>query len=334
MIGARKAANISRSLKRLNKKGIEFIQGEVRQISPEERRVRVGERDFHADALILALGAELADDLIPGLAESGHNLYTLDGAQAIRDALSSFNGGQIIVLTAAPMYKCPAAPYEAAMLLEYDLRRRGLKLKTQISLYASEPGPMGTAGPEISAAVKDMVESKGIKYFPGHQVVSVIPGSRLIEFANGARANFDLLIYVPPHRAPAVVKDAGLLAENGWVAVDRHIFETKHKLVFAIGDMTAVPLKMGKPLPKAGVFAHAQAEVVARNIARVWTGKGEPAAFDGFGECFIETGDHRAGIGRGNFYAEPVPQMTMKAPSLYWHLGKVLFEKRWLWKWF
>lgn len=42
----------------------------------------------------------------------------------------------------------------------------------------------------------------------------------------------------------------------------------------AIGDVTGIPLAMGKPLPMAGVFAEREAAVVAHNIARDITGKG------------------------------------------------------------
>jgi sulfide:quinone oxidoreductase len=90
---------------------------------------------------------------------------------------------------------------------------------------------------------------------------------------------------------------------------------------------------MGKPLPKAGVFAHAEAEVVAANIASAWTGRGTRRAFDGEGQCFLETGDGRAGLGAGNFYGEPAPDVKLYPPSRRWHWGKVLFEKRWLGRW-
>jgi sulfide:quinone oxidoreductase len=99
-------------------------------------------------------------------------------------------------------------------------------------------------------------------------------------------------------------------------------------------DGISRPLALGKPLPKAGVFAHGEAEVVARNVARAITGKGQPAAFDGFGECFVETGDGKAGFGRGNFYAEPLPSVKLENPARRWHWGKVIFEKRWLRQWF
>jgi sulfide:quinone oxidoreductase len=203
----------------------------------------------------------------------------------------------------------------------------------RVDIYAAEAAPMATAGPAISAAIRQMVEARSISYHPEHQVTGVDPSGRSISFANGASAQYDLLVYVPPHRAPAVVKDAGLLAESGWIPVDRHTLATRFQDVYAIGDVTTIPLKIGRPLPKAGVFAHGQAEVVARNIARAWTGRGEPARFDGHGSCFIETGGGRAGMGSGDFYAEPAPVVQLRQPGLVWHLGKIWYEKYWLYRW-
>jgi sulfide:quinone oxidoreductase len=220
------------------------------------------------------------------------------------------------------------------MLFEHACRRRKIRDRTTIDLFAAEPGPMGVAGPEVSQAVRQMVESKGVAYHPGHQVSEVDAASRRLRFSNGVEASYDLLAYVPPHRAPAVLREGGLVSESGWIAVHRGTLMTRFEGVYAIGDAVGIPLLLGKPLPKAGVFAHAQAEVVARNIARAITGKGNPATFDGHGECFIETGDGKAGLGRGNFYAEPLPQVKMHRPSRSWHLSKVLFEKDWLRRWF
>src|SRR5512141_1204627 len=49
----------------------------------------------------------------------------------------------IVALAAAPAYKCPAAPYEAAMLIDADCKRRGVRGAVQLSLFSAEPGPMG-----------------------------------------------------------------------------------------------------------------------------------------------------------------------------------------------
>jgi sulfide:quinone oxidoreductase len=100
--------------------------------------------------------------------------------------------------------------------------------------------------------------------------------------------------------------------------------------VYAIGDVTSIPLTVGRPLPKAGVFAHRHAEVVAANIAHAWTGRGAPAVFDGHGACFIEVGDGRAGYGAGNFYAEPAPRIALRQPTRLAHWGKALYERLWL----
>lgn len=334
MTGDREADKISRPLARLERKGIELIRGEIQKVDPERREVIVDGRTLAGDYLVIALGAELEPETIPGLVEAGHNFYTLAGAESLRDALARFTGGRLVVLTAAPAYKCPAAPYEAAMLLEYACRKRKLRDETQLDLFAAEPGPMGVAGPDVSKGVRQMVEDKGIGYHPEHQVTEVDPVARQLKFGNGVVASYELLAYVPPHRAPRVVREAGLAGESGWIAVDRYTMATRHERVFAIGDVVGIPLAMGKPLPKAGVFAHAEAEVVARNIARAITGKGDLATFDGNGECFVETGGGKAGFGKGNFYGEPLPQVKLHPPGRRWHAGKVLFEKYWLTRWF
>lgn len=333
-IGERDPARIQRSLARLRRHGIEVIQAEIERIDPGAKRVVAGDREFAGDALIVSLGVTFAPESVPGLPNAGHNFFTLTGAASFRDALRSFRGGRIALLTAVPAYKCPAAPYEAAMLIEYACRCQGTRDAVELDFYAAEPGPMGVAGRAVSAAVRQMVETKGIRYHPEHQVTTVDPNARQLNFANGTTAKYDLLAYVPPHRAPVVVQQAGLTGESGWVTVDRRTFETRFPAVYAIGDVTVVPLKMGKPLPKAGVFAHGEAEVVAANLAAGWAGQQHRQAFDGYGECFVETGDSRAGFGAGNFYAEPTPEVRLRAPSRWWHWGKVLFEWRWLGRWF
>ena len=335
MIGDRSAERIGRPMAALAKRGIELVQGPVERIDPAARSIRVGGKELTGDYLVIALGADLAPEALPGLREAGHNFYSLSGAESLRDARLKLQSGRIVVLVSAVPFKCPGAPNEAAMLLEYDCRRRGIGNRVKVDLYTAEPGPMPVAGPEVSSALRQMIEAKGIGYHPNHATTSVDPAQRRISFADGSTADFDLLAYIPPHRAPQVVRDAGLCGESGWVPVDRGTLETKFPGVFAIGDVTGIMLtSIGRPLPKAGVFAHNEAEVVARNIVRAMTGKGEPQRFTGDGECFIETGDGRAAFGSGNFYADPAPQIKLKRPSVMLHLGKVAYEKLWLFRWF
>ncbi len=333
MLGQRRPGQISRPIAALAKRGIELVRGSVEHIDPATRTVRVNGTEITGDHMIVALGAELAPELVPGLVEAGHNFYTLAGSQSLCSARLKLIKGRLIVLVAAMPFKCPAAPNEAAMLLEWDCRRRGVRKTVQVDIYTPEPGPMAVAGPGVSAALRQMVEAKGIGYHPGHAVTSVDPARRRLTFSNGAEVDFDLLAYVPPHRAPKVVREAGMCGESGWVPVDRGTLETKFSGVYAIGDVTGIMLtSIGKPLPKAGVFAHSQAEVVAHNIVRAITGKGEQRRFSGDGECFVETGDGRAAFGGGNFYVDPAPAIRLRNPSAMLHLGKVLYEKFWLYR--
>lgn len=334
MTGQRTPERISRPFDALRKRGIELIRGNIEHIDPAARTVKVNGTELTGDYLVIALGTEYAPDTIPGLVQAGHNFYTLAGAESLNEARLNFRAGRLVVVVSGIPFKCPAAPYEAAMLLEADLRRRGVRARTTVALYSPEPGPMGVAGAEVSAMVRQMVESKGIAYHPEHVVTKVDPPARRIYFSNDTTADFDLLAYVPPHRAPKVVRDAGLCGESGWVPVNRFKLETKYPGVYAIGDVTGIALAIGKPLPKAGVFAHEQARVVAHNIARAISGGNEDGIFQGHGECFVEIGDGRAGFGSGNFYAEPKPQVRLYPPSRWRHYGKVLYEQYWLRRWF
>jgi sulfide:quinone oxidoreductase len=187
--------------------------------------VRVDGSEIAGDAVIVSLGADLDPEAVPGLASAGHNLYTLPGALGARRALADFAGGRVVILTAAPAYKCPAAPYEAAMLIRDHLQRRSGGAAT-VDIFAAEPGPMTTAGPEVSAAVRGMVEERGIAYHPNHQVEAVDPATRRLHFKDAAPADYDLLICAA---APGSV---GREAELAWLeraagSVDAHTLKTE-----------------------------------------------------------------------------------------------------------
>ncbi|MEO9477579.1 MAG: FAD/NAD(P)-binding oxidoreductase [Cyclobacteriaceae bacterium] len=331
MVGLRKPEKIKRELKRIERKGIEYVNGEIEHIDPSSKHVVVNGQTYSGDYLVISLGAELKE--VDGLNKAGHNFYTLNGAQNLYNDLKNFKAGKVAVLVSSAPYKCPAAPYEASLLLLDHFKKRKLTDHIELSLYAPEPGPMGVAGKELSGAVRQLVESKGIKYFPEHQFKAV--KNNALKFTNGLTEHFDLLAYVPKHQCPRVIRESKLISDGDWIKLkDRETLETDFPKVFAIGDITGISLAMGKPLPKAGVFAHYQAEIVAHNIAVDIMKKGQKKRFTGNGECFIELGGNKAGFAKGNFYNEPLPKIKMHKPSFIWHWGKVIFEKGFLRRWF
>ena len=149
------------------------------------------------------------------------------------------------------------------------------------------------------------------------------PATAELVFADGTRAGYDLLAAVPPHRAPGAVRDSGLANEAGWIPVERSTLQTAHERVYAVGDVTTITLTNGKPLPRAGVFAHAQALVVAREIAATFAGRPAPSGFDGVGFCWVEAGAGRAAVAVGDFYAEPDPALDLRQPRRVGHAGLI-----------
>ncbi len=336
MTGDREPDQIRRPLAGLLRRGVELIHAEIASIDPVLRKVRTSATEIAYDHLVVALGADLAPDAIPGLAGASHTFFTFDGSVRLRDALQSFSGGRIAVVVSAMPYKCPGAPHEGAMLIADYFRRRGLSAKVEIHLFTPEPQPMPVAGPQLGEAVRGMLQSKGVEFHPLHKLGAVDPGARQMTFDNGSRFAYDLLVAVPPHRAPKAVVEAGLTNQAGWIPVDPHTLSTAQEGVYAVGDVTAIPIPgRWKPdvplmLPKAGVFAHAQAEVVAQRIVAKIVGRPSQAEFCGDGYCMLEAGEDLAGFAFGNFFAEPAPRVQLRQVGKAWHVGKVLFEKWWL----
>jgi sulfide:quinone oxidoreductase len=118
-----------------------------------------------------------------------------------------------------------------------------------------------------------------------------------------------MLLGVPAEEAPAVIENSPLAGPSGFIEPDRSTLRTTYAGVYAVGDCTLVPTATGQ-LPKAGVFAAAQAKVAARNIAADLRGS-EGAVFDGRGMCFLEVPGRRVGMVQGNFFAEPRPDVHL-----------------------
>jgi sulfide:quinone oxidoreductase len=332
MVGLRKEEQIKKPLIHLQKKGIKVLNALVEKIDFANRKVSTSTEELSFDYLVLALGASTFPEKVPGLREGAYNLYDLEGAEKIRDAIAGYQGGRMTVLVSSVPFKCPAAPYEAALLLNSYFKER--KREVEIEVMTPEQLPMGVAGPEVGNMVVSLLQKNGIRFTPQYQVTKIRPKKREIAFQDGTSLPYDFLIGIPPHGAPPVLNGSPVIGESGWVHVNPRTLETNIENVYALGDVTSIPLSMGKPLPKAGVFAHYQSVVVAHEIEAKISGLIPKKEFEGNGACFIELGGGKAGFASGNFYAEPEPVVHIKKPSRLLHWKKLLFEKWWFRKWF
>ena len=196
-----------------------------------------------------------------------------------------------------------------------------------------QPILLPNAGKEGSTWLGEQLASREHRIPDGDASVERVEAGR-VEFAEGEPLEADVLIGVPPHRPPAVVQESGLTGDGAWITVDPATLRTDHERVFAIGDVTQIPLANGLPLPKAGLFAELQGEHVAAAIAAD-CGKGEaPPDFDGRGYCFIELGKSAATRVEGDFFARPEPAVRVQDVSAAHAEEKRRFEAERLERWF
>jgi sulfide:quinone oxidoreductase len=325
MVGKRDRDDVQKDTKDIESRGIEVVFGDIESVDPNDISVTVQGKKYRGDYMIVSLGVEQSSEY--NLENFGHNFYTLEGANLFYEQLREFKGEKIAVLVPSIPYKSPVAPYEAAMLIENYIREKGLGEKTEISVYTPESEPMPFAGEKISENVKHLLESKGVRYRPEYRLASASENSLTFKTASddNVTEEFDLLAYTPKHECPAVIRDTDLVGESGWIEVDPKTMATDFKNVYAIGDITTIPLDSGETLAKAGVFAQHQGYTVAHNIARDISGKDANKTFEGEGKYILDLGDKAQKVS-GDFYESDV---DTKSPSIIRHWEKILLEKSW-----
>lgn len=330
-MGWREPEQLSRPLRNLRVRDVIFRTAEVVGLHPDERKVATTAGDLTYDYLLISLGAQLDHRAIEGFGDGAHHFYDLEGATRLRDALRAFRGGKVVIGVSRLPFKCPAAPYEGALLMDYAFRKRGIRDNVEMEFFTPEPWPTPSAGEAIGKAVQRLLEERGIPVHAKWEMTHVDPKSRLVHFKGGAQLPYDLLVAVPPHTTCTPARESGLAKDGPWIPVNRYTMRTGYDDVYAVGDVAKIPTPTGNVpvLPKAGVFAEGQAKVAAANIAAEIAG-GEGSRWNGYGICFLETGRGKAGMVRGNFFKEGPPEIRMRRPSRIWHWGKVLFERRWL----
>jgi sulfide:quinone oxidoreductase len=319
-----------RPLDALATKGIRVINGDISSIDPSARAAVVGGERIEADALLVALGAETIPDAVPGLREHAINVYAADENERAAQALASLDGGRLVVGIFGVPYKCPPAPYELAILANEALQARGARVS--VTVFTPQPMSLPVIGKAGCESLEGRMSGVGVDFRPDSKAERVDDGR--VALTGGGEIPFGLLFAVPPHRVPRVVVDAGLAEDGAWVKVNPRTLETSFEGVYAVGDVTAIPMANKQPIPKAGVFAEGEGEVVAERIAARLAGRDPGATFAGEGFCFLEVGNGMAQFVRGNFLADPGPQVELTPPSADSLAEKDRFEQRRLDAWF
>jgi sulfide:quinone oxidoreductase len=328
MMGRRTADEIRLPYRNLAKDGVEFRQETVTAIDPAARRVTTGAGTYDADFLVVAMGADYDMDATPGLEAGGFEYYSVAGAERLRDALSDFDGGRVLVSVLGQPFKCPPAPFEGAFLLHEYFTRRGIRESVQLTSTFPMQRPVPVTG-EVSQMFRDGLAARGIEERPEHLVTSIDPATRTAHLASGKSLPYDLFVGIPKHQAPAPLAESGL-AVNGWVPVDQTNLRTQFPQVYAIGDVCTGP----RTVAKAGIFAESAAAVVAGDIAASVVGGEPPAPYEGAGVCYAEFGDGLVSKVEVSFLAGPAAAAQRNDPSLEYAAEKEEFGASRRSRWF
>jgi len=268
MVGQRRPDDITRKLRKLERRNVKVLQSEILGIDPARQEVVLHDTAVPYDYLIVSLGMQTVPELIPGFKEGAHHSWELEAAVRLHRALQLFDGGRIVVGIPLGPYRCPPAPYEAQWLLDEYFKGRGIRDRVSIEFFTREPEPSGEAHDPV---VWMDAESKRRNIRQNYEFIvkSIDSEKKTVTGLYGFQLSYDLLFMVPPHRPAQALLDCGLADTETGVRVDYDTLATKWDNVYAIGDCADMPAS------KAGGVAHQEADVLAHNLAVEITGRGE-----------------------------------------------------------
>jgi sulfide:quinone oxidoreductase len=326
MFGRSDLASVRLPYAALDKPGVTFRQETVTSIDPTTRRVQTDHSQYEPDILVVAMGADLDPAATPGLVETGTEYYSVEGADRVRGVLADFPGGDVIVGVLGPFFKCPAAPFETAIMLHDFLEKRGTRSSSTIEVISPMPKPIPISE-EASAGILKALDERGIGWRPQTKATALDPTTKTATLSDGSDRHYDLFLAIPVHRAPAVVENSALVEDDGWIAVDHATFATKFDHVYAVGDITSAPV------PRVGAIAEGEARTLADVLVHEIRGGDAPEAYKGIATCYIEFGGPKVARFDANFLTGPTPFGSFTEASEEIAASKVEFgtvrRRRW-----
>jgi NADH dehydrogenase FAD-containing subunit len=267
------------------RRGIRLLKARVLGVDPGARRVRVEGGSVPYDFLIIATGAAMRPEEIPGLREHAGTLWIPQDMLRLRSTFERIvRLGQDGVTTEVlflvpPNNKCAGPLYEMVLMLETHLRRSRARGAIRLLWATAERGYVQAFGPKLDEVVAEEFRTRGIEGHRSRVVTEVEPGA--VRFLDGTVMRYDELIAFPPYvasvRYDGLPSDArGFLRtapdNRGVSGVDG---------VFAPGDAGDFPVKQA-------FLAFLQADAAAEAIAGAVLRQGPRTVFDPVSMCVME----------------------------------------------
>ncbi|HUX41654.1 MAG TPA: FAD-dependent oxidoreductase [Rectinemataceae bacterium] len=344
--GRRKAEDISFDVEPiLKKRGMDFVHDEVVKVLPEQNKVLTKSgKEIAYDELVLATGANLKWEAVPGLGPNGHSrsIFTPAHATATYEAWKEFvkNPGPAVV-GAVPGASCMGAGYEYLMNLEQYCRKEKIRDKVKVTWITPEPylGHFGIGGmPGAENLLKTFFKKLDIDFRADAAITEVKENSVVLSTGEEIPAKWKML--VPPFNGQKYVFDSpGLGDDKGFITTDEGYRHIKYKNIWAAGLSVAVPnpfkgeghVPFG--VPKTGYPSDEMGKVVAKNIKRT-TGGDREMHFLPFGRimglCILD-GCNKEMVIFSDHLFEP-RKIAFILPDPTGDLGKWMLEKYFLFK--
>jgi sulfide:quinone oxidoreductase len=323
----------------LESKGIKFIHSEAKKIDPEKKVVSTSDGELPYDYLVIATGAALNFEAIPGLnPEEGftYSIFLLEYAVEANKAWESFLKDPGPIVIGAPQgASCFGPAYELALMIDTELRRKRLRHKVPITFVTSEPylGHMGIGGVGKSRrAIEDDFLERDIKSITNAEILDITKGEVRLKDGTILKHRFSMI--VPPFRGVyAILNSPGLGGPKGFVPADEHYRHPKYPEVYTVGVAMALAPPEQTPVPtgvpKTGFMTEHMAKIAAKNITASIKGEGL-VTHDLNVFCVLDAGGKATLL-----YADPVLPPRNKIYLKETRLGhkyKKLFERYFLWK--
>lgn len=264
---------------------VTVVQDEAQGIDPSARQVRLASGPVLAyDRLVLSPGIDLRYDALPGYDEAAaevmpHAWTAGPQTELLRRRLQGMeDGGTVAIAVPQNPFRCPPGPYERASLIAHYLKAAKPRSKILI-LDAKDAFSKRPLFEEAWAALYPGL----IEWVPvsmGGKVVAVDPTTMTLT-TDFAKHQVAVANVIPPQRAGAIAKAAGVADATGWCPVSPETFESVLVPgVHVIGDAC-----LAGAMPKSAFAANAQGKVVADAIDSFLHG-GTPGAAKLINTCY------------------------------------------------
>jgi sulfide:quinone oxidoreductase len=325
--------------KPLQQRGIRFVHAEVQHLDPDRGEVETRTGKFRYDAALIASGADLDYEAVPGLgAETGytHSTFTAGEAVRARDALTRVlaqDSGRIVIGAAAGA-SCIGPAYELVMMIDTVLKRAKKRHRFSLAFLTPEPflGHFGVGGIGASPRmIQDEFAERSIDSGINAQI-SEARQDRIV-LADGSEYPSDFSLVIPAFRGCAYIRAvSGLANPKGFVTVSPQLASMKFSNIYAAGVAVAIPppkpTTIPVAVPKTGHMTELMARAAARNIAAEFTGGVKVDGMTLPSTCIADAGDTAFYMSADPFLP-PRNKVIVKRGKWARHL-KLAFERYYL----